>query len=137
MASVSSSGGPPPAGETLANGYFISPTVFDAVGHSMRIAREEIFGPVLSVLSYSSPEEALAIANDSDYGLVGGVFGNDLGEVMRMAERLEVGQVFVNEWFLPGIEAPFGGFKKSGFGREKGQAALGSYCTWRNIGIRR
>ncbi len=116
-------------------GYFYEPTVMVGVSNDMTIAREEIFGPVLSVISYSDSEEALAIANDSDFGLVAGVFGNDLERVLHLAERLEAGQIFVNEWFLPAIEAPFGGFKKSGFGREKGQAGLDGYYTWKNIAI--
>ena len=118
-------------------GYFYEPTVMVGVSNEMTIAREEIFGPVLSVIPYSNTEEALAIANDSDFGLVAGVFGNDLERVMLLAERLEAGQVFVNEWFLPAIEAPFGGFKNSGFGREKGQAGLDGYYTWKNIAIKR
>lgn len=118
-------------------GHFYMPTIMVGVTNDMTIAREEIFGPVLAVIPYENTNEALAIANDSEYGLVGGVFGADLDQITLLAERLEVGQVFINEWFQPAIEAPFGGFKRSGFGREKGQAALGSYYTWRNIAISR
>jgi aldehyde dehydrogenase (NAD+) len=101
----------------------------------MTIAREEVFGPVLTVIPYRDVDEALEIANDSEYGLVAGVFGNDLDRITYLADRLEAGQVFVNEWFVPTFEAPFGGFKKSGFGREKGQAALDSYLQWKNVAI--
>jgi acyl-CoA reductase-like NAD-dependent aldehyde dehydrogenase len=118
-------------------GHFYEPTVFVGVTNEMTIAQEEVFGPVLSVIRYSDPEEALDIANDSQYGLVAGVFTSDLDRATHLAERLEAGQVFVNEWFQPAIEAPFGGFKKSGFGREKGQAAMGSYYRWKNVAIRR
>ena len=118
-------------------GYFYQPTVFANVSNDSTIAQEEVFGPVLSVIPYSDEAEALRIANDSQYGLVSGVFGNDLDRVTYLADRLEAGQVFVNEWFLPGREAPFGGFKKSGFGREKGLLGLRSYYHWKNVGIRR
>ncbi len=118
-------------------GHFYAPTVFAGVTNDMAIARDEVFGPVLTVLAYTDPAEALAIANDSEYGLVAGVFGNDMDQVTHLADRLEAGQVFVNEWFLPGIEAPFGGFKRSGFGREKGRAALGGYYQLKNVAIKR
>lgn len=118
-------------------GHFYEPTVFANVSNDLPIAQEEVFGPVLAVIPYSDPEEAVAIANDSDFGLVAGVFGNDMDLITRMADRLEAGQIFVNEWFLPGIEAPFGGFKKSGFGREKGAAAVLSYYQLKNVGIKR
>ena len=118
-------------------GFFYAPTVIVDVTNDMSIAQEEVFGPVLTVIPYSDTDEAMAIANDSAYGLVAGVFGNDLDRVTRLADGLEAGQIFVNEWFLPSIEAPFGGFKQSGFGREKGQAALQSYIQWKNVGIKR
>ncbi len=118
-------------------GHFYEPTVFVDVTNDMTIAREEVFGPVLCILRYSDVDEALAIANDSDYGLVAGVFGNDLDQATYLADRLEAGQIFVNEWFQPSIEAPFGGFKKSGFGREKGQTAMTSYYQWKNVAIHR
>ncbi len=131
---VAATGGSPVAGR---EGYFYEPTVFAGVSNDMAIAREEVFGPVLCVIPYRDVDEALEIANDSDYGLVAGVFGNDLDQAAWLADRLEAGQVFVNEWFQPAVEAPFGGFKKSGFGREKGQAAIQSYFQWKNVAIRR
>ncbi len=118
-------------------GNFYAPTVIVDVDNDMTIAREEVFGPVLAVIPYRDTEEALRIANDSDYGLVGGVFGNDLEQATYLADRIEAGQIFINEWFQPSIEAPFGGFKKSGFGREKGQAAVASYFQWKNVAIKR
>ena len=117
-------------------GYFMAPTVFTGVTTDMLINREEIFGPVLAVLSFSEPEEALAIANGTDYGLAAGVYTRDLKRAHWAADRLEAGTVFVNQWFVGGNEVPFGGFKRSGFGREKGVEALANYVQIRNVGIR-
>ncbi len=119
------------------SGHFFQPTVFAGVNNQSTIAQEEIFGPVLCVIPYSDIPQALQIANHSQYGLVAGVFGNDLQEVTWLADRLDAGQIFVNDWFVPAAEAPFGGFKKSGFGREKGQAAVDSYIQWKNVAITR
>lgn len=118
-------------------GHFMQPTVFTDVDPEMRIATEEIFGPVLSVIEYDDERHALAIANDSEYGLAAGLFTADLDRAHRVAHGLEAGQVYVNEWYAGGIETPFGGFKRSGIGREKGQEALGNYYQSKNIGIRR
>ena len=106
------------------SGAFLEPTVLDAVTSDMTIAQEEVFGPVLSVMSFRDDDEAITIANSTDYGLVGGVFTRDLDRATRVAQRMRAGQVFVNEWFAGGIETPFGGFGKSGYGREKGREAL-------------
>lgn len=118
-------------------GHHYRPTVLTGVENSMRVAQEEIFGPVLCVIPYRDLDDALAIANDSDFGLVAGVFGNDLAAATWLADRLDAGQIFVNDWFIPSVEAPFGGFKRSGFGREKGQAAVDSYVQWKNVAITR
>ena len=80
--------------------------------------------------------EAIDIANDSPYGLVGGVFTQDVDRAMRMARSVNAGQIFINEWYAGGVETPFGGFKKSGYGREKGREALMNYVQTKNIGIR-
>ena len=101
----------------------------------MTIANEEIFGPVLSVIEYQDPEEAIKIANDSDYGLAAGVFTKNLNQATEASNKLEVGQVYVNSWFTGSIATPFGGYKRSGFSREKGQEALKSYLQVKNIGI--
>jgi len=103
----------------------------------MRIAAEEIFGPVLSILRFDTPEQAIALANGTEYGLASGVFTCDLEQALWTADRLEAGQVYVNEWYAGGVETPFGGMKKSGFGREKGQDALANYYQTKNVGIRR
>jgi aldehyde dehydrogenase (NAD+) len=117
-------------------GWFMAPTVLVDVQPGSEVAREEVFGPVLSVLRASSPEEAVALANGTDYGLVAGVFTRDLDRALWTAHRLEAGQVFVNEWYAGGVETPFGGVKQSGFGREKGQEGLRNYVAMKNIAIR-
>ena len=119
----------------LAEGYFIQPTIFDNVHNSMRIARDEVFGPVLSVIGFDTEEEALAIANDTTYGLAAGVWTQSLPRALRMARELQAGQVWVNTYRQLAVQAPFGGFKDSGFGREKGEAALGEYLASKNVMI--
>ncbi len=119
-----------------ARGFFFSPTIFDGVSPHMRIAQEEIFGPVLSVITFESEAEALEIANGVRYGLVAGVMTRDIGRALRMARGLQAGQVFINEYFAGGEETPFGGYKQSGFGREKGWEALYNYTQVKNVAIR-
>jgi len=115
------------------DGYFVEPTVFTGVDNDMRIAQEEIFGPVLAVIEFSAEAEAMKIANDVDYGLVAGVHTQDIGRAHRFARDVCAGQVYVNEWFAGGEETPFGGFKESGFGREKGLAAVDAYTQVKNV----
>jgi len=117
-------------------GYFVMPTIFDGVRSHMRIAQEEIFGPVLSILSFDEEEEALAMANDVKYGLVAGIHTNDINRAMRLATHIKAGQIYVNEYFSGGEETPFGGYKQSGFGREKGMAAMENYTQVKNLCIR-
>ncbi len=110
----------------LETGYFVKPTVFSDVTPAMRIAQEEIFGPVLVIEPYDTLEEAVAIANDTQYGLAGGVFGDDKDEAMKVARQIRAGQVEVNGGqFNP--FAPFGGYKQSGIGRENGSHAMSEF----------
>ena len=117
-------------------GHFMQPTVFTGVAPDMGLAREEIFGPALALMPFRTAEEAIALANDTDYGLVAGVFTRDLERALYTSQRLVAGQVFVNEWFAGGVETPFGGMQRSGYGREKGLEALDNYVQTKNIAVR-
>jgi aldehyde dehydrogenase (NAD+)/betaine-aldehyde dehydrogenase len=117
-------------------GYFMQPTVFRDVRPDMRIAQEEFFGPVVVAIPFGTREEAVAVANGTEYGLAAGVFTRDLGLALWTADRLVAGQVYVNDWWVGGVETPFGGTRRSGYGREKGQEALLGYVQTKNIGIR-
>ena len=122
--------------EEFERGYFVTPTVFDEVESKMRIAQEEIFGPVLSVLSFSGDEEAARIANDSSYGLAAGIFTQNIDRAMRFASEVQAGYVMINEYFTGGMGSPFGGYKQSGIGREKGLVALDNYTQIKNVVLR-
>jgi len=120
----------------LNRGYFVEPTLFDQVLPDMRIAREEIFGPVGVALDFASEDEALAIANDLPYGLVAGIYTSDVGRALRFAQRIEAGSVWINGWYLGGVQAPTGGIKDSGIGRERGLAGIRNYLQIKNVAIR-
>ena len=122
--------------EEFGRGYFVSPTVFDEVESKMRIAQEEIFGPVLSVLSFSGDDEAATIANDSSYGLAAGIFTRDIDRALRFADEIQAGYVMINEYFTGGMGSPFGGYKQSGIGREKGLVALDNYTQIKNVVVK-
>tara|TARA_Y100001935_G_scaffold48805_1_gene40545 strand:+ start:3624 stop:5057 length:1434 start_codon:yes stop_codon:yes gene_type:complete len=117
------------------DGYFMEPTILNNVKQDMTVAREEIFGPVLSILEYEDQDEAIKIANDTDYGLGAGVFTKDLKKASWTASKLEAGQVYVNKWFTGNHATPFGGYKQSGYSREKGIDGLKSYLQVKNVGI--
>lgn len=93
----------------------------------MRVAREEIFGPVACVIPFDDERQAIAIANDTDYGLAAGIWTRDLSRAHRVAAQIDAGQIYVNEYMAGGVETPLGGYKLSGYGREKGIEALHHY----------
>jgi aldehyde dehydrogenase (NAD+) len=129
-------GGARATGGNLDAGQFIQPTIFVNVKNSMRIAQEEIFGPVLSVIKFDTEEEAVQIANDTKYGLTAGVWTQNLGRAHRMAAQIQAGQVNVNDFFAGGVQAPFGGFKQSGYGREKGVHAVSEYLQTKTVSMK-
>jgi aldehyde dehydrogenase (NAD+) len=128
-------GGSVPDARELKNGFFVVPTIFDQVHNSMTIAQEEIFGPVLSVITYKSESEAVALANDSIYGLGGGVWSTDKDRAMSIARQLRAGTVWINEWHLISEKAPFGGYKQSGIGREFGVEGLREFTETKHLHI--
>ncbi|MDN3554536.1 aldehyde dehydrogenase [Halomonas maura] len=114
-------------------GLFIPPTVFDGVTDAMAIGREEIFGPVLSVFGFDGEDEAVRLANDSDYGLAAGLWSQDIDRIMRVTRRLRSGQVFVNNWADMDQTVPFGGVKQSGNGRDKSHHSLEEYSDLKSV----
>jgi betaine-aldehyde dehydrogenase len=128
-------GGSAPDDPALADGAYLMPTVFDGVSNEMRIAREEIFGPVVSVIPFDTEEEALRLANATPYGLSGSIWSRDIGKALRTAKGLQAGVISVNSNSSVHIEAPFGGYKMSGIGRELGMSALELYTETKNVFI--
>jgi betaine-aldehyde dehydrogenase len=128
-------GGAAPDDPTLADGAYLMPTVFDGVDNDMRIAREEIFGPVVSVIPFDTEDEALRLANATPYGLSGSIWSRDIGKAMRAARALQSGVISINTNSSVHTEAPFGGYKMSGIGRELGMAALDLYTETKNVFI--
>jgi aldehyde dehydrogenase (NAD+) len=122
-------------GQLDREGFFVEPTVLTGVDNEMRLAQEEIFGPVLVVIPFSDDDDELALANDVEYGLTAGVFTSDIDRALGAATQLDAGNVYINQWFGDTNQTPFGGFNKSGIGREKGLEALESYLQTKNVAI--
>jgi alpha-ketoglutaric semialdehyde dehydrogenase len=130
-------GGEEVSGGAHTNGYFIAPTVFDNMTADMRIAREEIFGPVTGIIDVDSIEEAIAIANGTDYGLSCSVYTHDITNTFKAVQQLEFGIVYVNAPTIGAeIQVPFGGMKNTGNGhREAGPQSLDEFTEWKTVGI--
>jgi aldehyde dehydrogenase (NAD+) len=124
----------PHFGSRLDRGWFVSPTLFSDVTNSMRVAREEIFGPVVSVITYGPEDEAVAIANDSPYGLSGSVWSGDEQRAIKVAQRLRTGMVSINGR-TQAFGSPLGGFKQSGVGRELGPEGFDAYLEVQSIAV--
>ncbi|MCX6103920.1 MAG: aldehyde dehydrogenase family protein [Proteobacteria bacterium] len=128
-------GGKRPEGATFAKGNFLLPTIFDKVTPKMRIAREEIFGPVLSIITFETEEEAIHIANDTDYGLAAGVWSKNIFRAMRVVRSLRAGITWINTYHPTFNELPWGGYKQSGWGRELGIHGIDAYLETKQINI--
>jgi acyl-CoA reductase-like NAD-dependent aldehyde dehydrogenase len=130
-------GGSRPTGPSLGRGFYFEPTLLEAVTPDMRVAQEEIFGPVLAITDFDDLDEAATIANRSQYGLVAGVWTRDINKAMALASSIKAGQIYVNTYGAGGgVELPFGGYKKSGYGREKSLEALASYVQIKNVCVK-
>lgn len=128
-------GGHRAARPECGDGWFVEPTIFDGVTNDMRIAQEEVFGPVLAVIRFKDEDEAVAIANDVPYGLAAGVWTASIRRAITVAERLQAGTVWVNTYRTNSYMSPFGGYKQSGFGREGGQHMIDEYLQTKSVWI--
>jgi aldehyde dehydrogenase (NAD+) len=128
-------GGGPASRPECGDGWFVEPTIFTGVKPEMRIAQEEVFGPVLSVIPFDSDDEAVAIANDTLFGLAAGVWTTSIKRALRMSERLEAGTVWINTYRAVSYMSPFGGYKRSGLGRESGISAIRDYLQEKSVWI--
>jgi aldehyde dehydrogenase (NAD+) len=128
-------GGAPAERPECGTGWFVEPTVFTGVNPGMRIAKEEVFGPVLSVIPFDDEDEAVSIANDTIYGLAAGVWTTSMRRAISMSERLEAGTVWVNTYRAVSYMSPFGGYKRSGIGRENGMEAIREYLQTKSVWI--
>lgn len=129
-------GGARAEGAELGQGWFYQPTIIEPSASSDAIVQEEVFGPVLTVQSFASEEEALALANGTSYGLVAGIYTADFGRAHRLARDIDAGQIYINEYFAGGVEMPFGGNRLSGYGREKGLDGVKNYTRVKSIAAR-
>ena len=129
-AQVATGGGRP---EGLGPGFFVEPTVLTGVDNRMRIAREEVFGPVLSVIPFDDDEEAVSLANDSEHGLAAGLWTRDIQRVHRLIRRIRTGMIWVNAYRVTNFDVPFGGVKRSGYGRENGREGVRGYQVTKSV----
>ena len=132
-AKVVTGGGTPDLGPALDGGAWIQPTLWTGLTNADRPVREEIFGPVAALIPFDTEQEAIAMANDTDYGLAAAVWTNDLRRGHRVAQRMDVGMAWVNTWFLRDLRSPFGGAGLSGIGREGGASSLHFYTEPTNV----
>ena len=128
-------GGKPYNGRGAKGNRFVEPTIFTKVKNDMRIAQEEVFGPILAVIPFKTEEEAITIGNDIVFGLAAGVWTNDIGRALRMSEKLKAGTVWVNTYRAVSFSSPFGGFKRSGQGRESGQTSIKEFLQIKSVWI--
>ena len=128
-------GGARGSGPECGDGWFVEPTIFTDVNNRMRIAQEEVFGPVLAIIPFKDEEEAVAVGNDVIYGLAAGVWTQNIRRALTMAERLQAGTVWINTYRANSYMSPFGGYKRSGFGREGGQEMIKEYLQTKSVWI--
>ena len=128
-------GGARGSGPECGDGWFVEPTIFTGVNNRMRIAQEEVFGPVLAIMPFKDEEEAIAVGNDVVYGLAAGVWTQNIRRALTMAEKLRAGTVWINTYRANSYMSPFGGYKRSGIGRESGQSAIREYLQEKSVWI--
>ena len=119
--------------ESAPNGWFIEPTIFTGVTADMPLARKEIFGPVLAIIPFDTEEEGIRLANDSNYGLAAGIWTQDSNKAIRIADQLEAGTVYINNYFNATTQSPVGGYKQSGYGRENGIDGLMAFLQTKSV----
>ena len=134
-ATVFAGGSPPQLEPQFRNGYFFQPTIFSDVKNSMRVAQEEIFGPVTSVISFDNDDDLIQQANETIYGLSAGVWTRDITRAHRFARAVKAGVVWINTYNMFSAASPFGGYKQSGYGREMGKHALELYTQVKSVWV--
>jgi len=128
-------GGAPASRAECGEGWFVEPTIFTGVNNQMRIAQEEVFGPVLSIIKFKDDDEAVELANDVLYGLAAGVWTQSINRALDISARIRAGTVWVNAYRVVSYMSPFGGYKRSGLGRENGQAMIYEYLQTKSVWI--